>query len=176
MGTFKVHLEVANRDLVSAFEPVEALVDTGSLYSKFPGFFLEKLGVERSERERFQLADKTYRYYDIGQARMRLDGRERTSVVVFGEDGIYLLGAVSLEEFGLIPDTTSRKLVEAPTPPMILSMAPMPRSQRLAPRFRLRQVLGPPFFPPRAWGRAASKPSAPVRPLGRTHPRASLHR
>lgn len=124
MGTFKVRVEVANRDPVSSFELVEALVDTGSLYSKFPGSFLEKLGVDRSEKERFQLADKSYRYYDIGQARMRLDGRERTSVVVFGEDGIYLLGAVSLEEFGLIPDTTSKKLVEAPTPPMISLFAP----------------------------------------------------
>lgn len=119
MGTFKVSLEVANRDPMSSFEPVEALVDTGSLYSKFPGSFLERLGVERAEKERFQLADKSYRYYDIGQARMRIDGRERTSVVVFGEDGVYLLGAVSLEEFGLIADTTSRELVEAPTPPMI---------------------------------------------------------
>ncbi len=119
MGTFKVYVEVANRDPVSSFEPAEALVDTGSLYSKFPGSFLEKLGVERVEKERFQLADKSYRYYDIGQARIRIDERERTSVVVFGEDGIYLLGAVSLEEFGLIADTTSKKLVDAPTPPMI---------------------------------------------------------
>ncbi len=46
---------------------------------------------------------------------MRLDGRIRPGVCVVGDDGTEpLLGAVTLESFGLAADPVNRRLVSAP--------------------------------------------------------------
>lgn len=113
MGHFSVTVEVANPD-APVFTPVEAIVDTGATYSMFPASLLVGLGVTPSEEQRFRFADGTVQAYGIGEARFRIDERERTTPVVFGSDGVYVLGAVSLESFGLIADTTHRKLIPSP--------------------------------------------------------------
>ena len=49
------------------------------------------------------------------QGRQYIDGRIEMTIVVFGEDGgPLLLGAVTLEEFGLGVDPVGRKLVPVP--------------------------------------------------------------
>src|SRR4029079_1500046 len=96
VGTFQVQLDVAGpqRD---RYEPVDALVDTGSTYTVLPRHLLEELGVEPEDEARLRLADGRVVVRELGRVWVRLEGRERYTLVVFGEHT--LLGAVTLEEF-----------------------------------------------------------------------------
>ena len=63
----------------------------------------------------FQLADNRIVEYEVGEARVRLDGRQRTTLVVFGaEEASPLLGATTLQLFNLAADATRERLVTVP--------------------------------------------------------------
>ena len=100
------------------FETVAALVDTGAVYSMFPARLLRRLGVEPFDEKEFTLADGSKRRLELGEVRLRIGPDERASVAIFGPDDRALLGAVSLQEFGLIADTTHHELVPAPELPL----------------------------------------------------------
>jgi clan AA aspartic protease len=108
VGTFRVQLEVAGprRD---RFEPVEALVDTGSTYTVLPRRLLAELGVRPHHRGQFELADGAVVERDLGRAWIRFEDREEYTLVVFGEDA--LLGAVTLEELNRVVDPIRGRLV-----------------------------------------------------------------
>lgn len=91
------------------FEPVDALVDTGSTYTVLPRSLLAELGVEPHRRAQFRLADGSLVDLELGRVWMRFEGREEYTLAVFGEHA--LLGAVTLEEFLLAPDPIERRLV-----------------------------------------------------------------
>ena len=94
---------------------VEADVDTGATYTVLPDRMLrEQVGVRPTERQTFTLADGSRVLLPVGEARLHVEGRERTSTVVFGSDNQYLLGATTLQVFGLIADTTDHRLIPAP--------------------------------------------------------------
>ena len=109
---FTVPVEIANPQGGPAAS-IEPVVDTGAGYSVMPASLLESLGLEPVEQEEFMLANGEVRVYAVGEARFRIDGRERTTPVVFGDDGVFLLGAVTLQNFGLVADTTQHRLVPA---------------------------------------------------------------
>ena len=116
MGIFSVSLEVQSMDS-GKFVEVEAMVDTGSSFTVLGEDLLERLGIRPTERQQFQLGDDSFVEYDMGEARLRLDGSERTTPVVFGPAGVSpLLGAVSLQEFRLAVDSVNERLV--PIPPI----------------------------------------------------------
>jgi hypothetical protein len=53
--------------------------------------------------------------YEVGEARIRLDGRERTVLVAFGPEGATaLLGATTLELFNMAVGPVRRRLVPVP--------------------------------------------------------------
>ncbi|MCI0437553.1 MAG: clan AA aspartic protease [Chloroflexi bacterium] len=114
MGTFSVTIQVgepARRN----FREVSALVDTGATHTVLPRELLVSLGVAPIERVTFQLADERVVEYEVGEARIRLDGRERTALVVFGPEGSgALLGATTLELFNMAVDPVRRRLVSVP--------------------------------------------------------------
>ena len=105
MGTFRVEIGVGN-PLGGDLHPVSALVDTGATYSMMPESLLSGLRLSPSERAGFRLANGSRVEYGIGEARFNIYGRERTCTVIFGEEGRYLLGATTLEDFGLMVDPT----------------------------------------------------------------------
>jgi aspartyl protease family protein len=111
VGTFSVPLQVG--DLSGQhFVELSALVDTGATYTSIPENTLAQLGIEVVERRPFELADDRIAEYGIGQARIRLDGRELIVVVVFApEDSAPLLGATALEIFGFGVDPLRQSLV-----------------------------------------------------------------
>ena len=114
MGTFEARVGVSDGN-GGATEWVNAVVDTGATYTVLPHSVLRKqVGVSPVEDMVFTLADGTEKKLPVGQARLRINNRERTDVVVFGEEGQYLLGATSLQVFGFIADTTNHKLIPAP--------------------------------------------------------------
>ena len=114
MGTFSVEMEVGNlgRD---RYQPAKALVDTGSSDTAIPENILRDLGVVPTGRRRFRLADESLVTYPIGQARARLLGQDLVVLVVFTPQGTMpLLGATTLETFGLAANPVGRELVEVP--------------------------------------------------------------
>ena len=116
MGVFSVRLEVGCPE-VREFVAVEAVVDAGSSYTVLGADLLADLGVCASERQQFQLGDGGMVEYDMGEVRLRLDGREFSSPVVFGPVGVgALLGMVSLRIFGLVADSVNERLI--PMPPI----------------------------------------------------------
>ena len=97
MGTFKVEIDIGDPH-GEHFESADALVDTGASYTLVPASMLRRLGVVAMETRPFKLADESQRSFDIGETRVRIDGRMATTIVVFGEiESETLLGAHALE-------------------------------------------------------------------------------
>ena len=114
MGTFTVSLQVGDLEGRQYVE-VEALVDTGATHTMVPSQVLTQLGLEAVEQVSFQLADDRVVDYDVGEARIRIDGRERTTLVVFGpEETEPLLGATTLQLFNLAVDPVQERLIPVP--------------------------------------------------------------
>ena len=111
MGTFYVTIQVADR-FRERYVNVDAMVDTGSTYSSLPESLLEELGIEREETDVFELADNRLVEYDLGDIRLRLEGREHYVPVIFAPDNTTpLVGAVTLEIMRLGIDPVAEKLV-----------------------------------------------------------------
>ena len=114
MGTFNVAIQIGGPS-GGEFRPVDALVDTGASHTMLPGNLLTALGVAVIEQVAFNLADERTVEYDVGEARIRLDGRERTTLVVFGpDDAEPLLGATTLQLFNMAVDTVGERLFSVP--------------------------------------------------------------
>jgi clan AA aspartic protease len=114
MGTFTVSIQVGGPS-GGEFRPVDALVDTGASHSMLPRNLLTTLGVVVIEQVAFNLADERTVEYDVGEARIRLDGRERTTLVIFGpDDAAPLLGATTLQLFNMAVDTVGERLFSVP--------------------------------------------------------------
>ena len=106
MGLFKAEVQVRN-PAGGAFVEISPVVDTGAVYSMLPESLLcQELGLAPQDAKEFTLADGTKRTYGIGEARFRVEDVERTTPVIFEDDDMYLLGAVTLQSLGLIADTT----------------------------------------------------------------------
>ena len=111
MGTFRVTLEIGDPGGQS-FEEVEALVDSGATYTFIPRSVLGALDVRPHRTMSFQMEDGTRIQRDFGRTWLKLDGEEEVSPVIFGDDEVTpLLGAVTLEIFGLGIDSVNTRLV-----------------------------------------------------------------
>ena len=87
-------------------------MDSGATYTALPVSLLQRLGVAPHGARRFVLADGQRVELGFGRTWMRLDGREEISPVVFQEEGAQpLLGAVTLEIFGLGIDRVKGRLI-----------------------------------------------------------------
>ena len=96
-------------------QTVLALVDTGATHTVLPDSLLrEQLGIEPKREEVFTFGDGRTAKLFMGEALIRVAGREATSPVVFGAEGQFLLGATTLQVLNLIPDTTHHTLIPAP--------------------------------------------------------------
>ena len=111
MGEFHWPVGVWSAD-GERLETVDALVDTGASYSLFPRSMLERLGIAILERYGFEMADRSIVEYDVGEALLRVNSRERTNSVMFGDDDDQpLIGANALQEFLLLVDPVAEELV-----------------------------------------------------------------
>src|ERR1051326_5272463 len=107
-----IHLAGATGD---SSKSIEALVDTGASYSWIPRDVLEGLGVRPDEERVFVLADGREVRYPMAWVRARLDDRTQAPLGVCGESGTEpLLGAFTLEGFGLGVDPVNRRLIPVP--------------------------------------------------------------
>ena len=114
MSTFYVTIEVGDLEGLR-FEPVEALADTGASYTRAPRSTLLGLGIRPERRWPFRIADGREVEYELGQALVRIQGQRLVRVVVFGEEGSEpLLGADTLQGFGLAVDPVGHRLIPVP--------------------------------------------------------------
>ncbi len=114
MGTFQHPLEVSASE-TGPFVSLTAVVDTGASYTLIPRRVLRDLGVAPRGRQQFLVADGRMIEREIAFVYIRLDGEVRPSVCVSGDDdGTALLGAITLEAFGLTVDPVNRRLVPLP--------------------------------------------------------------
>ncbi len=114
MGTFSVEIEIGGQDRES-WASVAALVDTGASITSAPASVLRELGVEPAAKQQFQFAQGETRTMDIGYARVRFEGREIITQVLFNDEGTHpLLGAMALEGAYLGVDPVGKRLVPVP--------------------------------------------------------------
>ena len=114
MGTFTARIGVSNGN-GGATQWVEALVDTGATYTVLPDPLLRQhVGVQPTENLVFTFATGERKLLPVGEAHLSVEDRKATSKVVFGQEDQYLLGATTLQVLGLIPDTSSHRLIHAP--------------------------------------------------------------
>ena len=122
MGTFSVDIQIGNQE-TGEFQHLEALVDAGATYTLLPSEMLNRLGIKSVDQRDFELADQRSVQYDVGEARLRLNGNELTVLVVFAPEGTSpLLGATALELFGLAADVVNQRLI--PVPALLKSLSP----------------------------------------------------
>ena len=113
MGCFQYPIEIGD-PAGQRFTRLNALVDTGASYTLAPASLLRRLGVQRTETAVFAMADGSQTELDIGETSIRINGRQATSIVVFGdEDAAPLLGAHTLTGLRLAVDPLEERLIDA---------------------------------------------------------------
>jgi clan AA aspartic protease len=91
---------------------VDFLVDSGAQYTLLPEGTWRQIGLSPRRRQRFRLADGTEMSRDIGLATVSLtELGETPTPIILGQPGdVALLGAVTLEELGLVLNPFTRTL------------------------------------------------------------------
>ena len=113
MGIFYVRGALSQPS--SSKRTLRFLVDTGAFYTVVSRDVLSALKVLPIREETVQFADGRKARWKVGEARLGIDGRSVTTLVLFGRRGTQpLLGAYSLEGLGLPVDSRHRRLVPMP--------------------------------------------------------------
>ena len=112
MGTFNWPMEIAPLD-GARYQTVSAIVDTGASFSQIPASLLRQLGIVPTRTVETELADGTTAQAHLGDLKIRINGREAYSTVLFGEEGSpILMGAYALEGVVLAADPSNRRLID----------------------------------------------------------------
>jgi|SRR5581483_8144824 len=114
MGVTFVDVKVSNPARPKKAAVYEMLVDSGAIYSVLPAGELKKLGIKPVRRKQFRLANGEVVEKDVGNAFFEFQGETGAAPIIFGDDGVYLLGATALESVGLMLDPLRRELKPAP--------------------------------------------------------------
>ncbi len=111
MGTFSIKIEIGDIQ-GDRFDEIEALVDTGATTTMAPRSFIDALGIVPTKRQTFEYANGEQVELDMGEIRVRIDGKETPTWIIFGEEGsIPLLGAHALEGLLLSVDPYGQRLI-----------------------------------------------------------------
>ncbi len=115
-----LRLKVSNPARQQKSKEYEFLVDSGVIYSVIPREELKRLGIKPTSHEEFTLANGEIIRSPVGNAYFEYKGKIRAAPVIFGEKGIFLLGATTLEALGMILDPIRREL--KPLPMVLMSV------------------------------------------------------
>ncbi len=114
MGITLLNVKVVNPERPKKSRVCEFLVDSGTVYSVVPQSVLKKLGIKPTSSQEFILANGEIVRKAIGNAYYEYQGNVRAAPVVFGDEGVFLLGATTLEALGMILDPIRRELKPLP--------------------------------------------------------------
>jgi len=111
MGVFSVEAKVWHVADMSKSTKVMFIVDTGATYTLMPSSTLKELGVKPIRSAKLRLADSKLVEKPIGEIAIEINGNSASATpVIFGEEGVCLLGATTMEQLGLAPDPIEKKL------------------------------------------------------------------
>jgi clan AA aspartic protease len=111
MGLTYVKVRVGNPANGEAGENVNCFVDSGAIYSLIPKPVLRRLRIKPHSTREFVPADGQIIERKVATAMFEYEGRRGDSLVIVGEPGDDpLLGATTLEAFGLVLDPFRRVL------------------------------------------------------------------
>jgi len=112
MGMFFAEAMIAAPQRPERQEPVRLLVDTRSTYTWIAASVLRALSVEPTERRRVVTIEGQLVERDAAEVLITLDGRTLHTLCLLGAAGdLDVLGAYTLEGFGLGIDPVQRRLV-----------------------------------------------------------------
>lgn len=114
MGITFLKVKVVNPEHPKHTRSYEFLVDSGVVYSVLPEESLKSLGIKPTSFEEFTLANGEIFKKPVGNTYFEYKGKRRAAPVVFGEKGVYLLGATTMEALGMILDPIRRELKPLP--------------------------------------------------------------
>ena len=93
-------------------ETVEAMVDTGAMFTVIPAFILQRLGVSPFRTMPVRFASGDTQQWPLGQMEAELDGQRMPILCLFGSaEAPPLIGAHTLEAFLLTVDPVEEKLI-----------------------------------------------------------------
>jgi predicted aspartyl protease len=122
MVAFTVKVTVWNPRKPEIKIDLELLVDSGATYTVIPANVLKSLEIESIRLIRLRLADNRVIEKPFGEIGIEYEGYKASATpVVFGEEGIYLLGSVTMEQLGLMPDPVYKKL--KPTEALLMQVS-----------------------------------------------------
>ncbi len=111
MGIFNLTIAVASIH-GETFEHVDVTVDTACDYTTLPTEMLQRLAVPVSGTAISDMAEGRQVPSDTGWARVRLEGRQVYTPVIFAQEGEpSLLGVVTQEEARLGMDPNNKRLI-----------------------------------------------------------------
>ncbi len=114
MGTFFVEALLAAPERPEHRWRVELLVDRGSTHTWVAAAVLRALSVVPTERRRVVTIEGQVAERDAAEVLITVEGRTLHTLCLFGDAGdLDVLGAYTLEGFGLAIDPVQRKLVPA---------------------------------------------------------------
>ena len=112
MGTFTVKVTLSHPENRETQLGLDLLVDTGATWGLIPAEAARSLGVEPSETRPVRTADGRESDLPLGEVRFTIDGQGLTTPCLISGPGTpALLGAVTLEAFGLATDPVQKVLV-----------------------------------------------------------------
>lgn len=112
MGTFSVPAGLVNPERRVQHVSLDLLVDTGATWTMLPSEVVTQLGLSAPQAREVTLANGQRVRYPAGQVEIQLNGEGLVTVFLAGPPGsLALLGAVTLEQFGLAPDPVRKTLV-----------------------------------------------------------------
>jgi len=110
LGFVRVKAKIWNIESLENVKEVTLLADTGDIYTVLPGSLLKSLGVKSIGKRKFRLANNQVLEKEIGIIGIEVNGVKTYTIAVFGDENVYLLGAVTLEELGLEVDPVKGEL------------------------------------------------------------------
>jgi len=114
MGLTYLTIRVSNPGNKKRIFKRRFLIDSGAVYSVIDSQVLKKMGIKPHSKREFILANGEVIKKEIGDAFFVYSGQKASAPVVFGDKNIFLLGATTLENLGLILNPLDRRLLPLP--------------------------------------------------------------
>ncbi len=114
MSLTYLYVKIANPSSPKKALNQKFLIDSGAIYSVIDRKLLTSLGIKSHSKRKFILANGDEIEKEIGDCFFEYQGQKSSAPVVFGDKKIFLLGATTLENLGLILNPIDRELRPLP--------------------------------------------------------------